>query len=56
MPSLLANMGAVTPRFNGAVISVVMISALVAVLTGTVRTVWILTRGPVARALHIDGP
>ncbi|HEU5236269.1 MAG TPA: ABC transporter permease [Pyrinomonadaceae bacterium] len=56
MPSLLANMGAVTPRFNGAVISVVIIAALVAVLTGTVRTFWILTRRPVARALHIDGP
>jgi len=54
MPSLLANMGAVTPRFNGVVVAVVFIAALAAVFAGTVRTVWILVRGPVARTLRKD--
>jgi ABC-type lipoprotein release transport system permease subunit len=54
MPSLLANMGAVTPRFNGVVVAVVFIAALAAVFAGTVRTVWILVRGPVARAFRKD--
>jgi len=48
-------MGAVTPRFNGVVVAVVIIAALGAAFAGTVRTVWILVRGPVARALRKDG-
>ena len=39
MPSLLANMGAVTPRFDGVVVAVVIIAALAAVFAGIVRTV-----------------
>ena len=54
MPSLLANRGAVTPRFNGVVVAVVIMAALAAIFAGTVRTVWILVRGPVARALRKD--
>jgi ABC-type lipoprotein release transport system permease subunit len=55
MPSLLANMGAVNPRFNGIVVVTVVIAALAAVLAGTVGTIWILARGPVARTLRKDG-
>ena len=54
IPSLLADMGAVTPRFNGVVIAIVILAALVAVLAGAVRTIWILVRGPVARMLRRD--
>ena len=54
MPSLLANLGAVTPRFNGSVIAVVIIGALAAVLAGTVRTAWIVVGGPLARTLRKD--
>ena len=54
MPSLLANLGAVTPRFNGSVIAVVIIAALAAVLAGTVRTAWIVVGGPLARTLRKD--
>jgi ABC-type antimicrobial peptide transport system permease subunit len=54
MPSLLADMGAVTPRFNGAVIAIVLLAASAAVVAGTARTVGILTRGPVSRTLRKD--
>jgi len=47
-------MGGVTPRFDGVVVVVVIIAALAAIFAGTVRTVWILVRGPVARALRKD--
>jgi ABC-type lipoprotein release transport system permease subunit len=55
MPSLLANIGAVTPRFNGVVAAVVITAALAAVFAGAVRIVWILVRGPLARTLRRDG-
>jgi ABC-type antimicrobial peptide transport system permease subunit len=55
MPSLLANIGAVTPRFDGVVVAVAVIAALAAILAGVVRTVWILVRGPVALTLRKDG-
>jgi ABC-type lipoprotein release transport system permease subunit len=55
MPSLLADMGAVAPRFNGVVIAMVILAALAAVFTGTLTTIWILVRGPVARMLRRDG-
>jgi ABC-type antimicrobial peptide transport system permease subunit len=54
MPSLLANMGAVTPRFNGAVVAVVLLTSFAAVFAGTARTIWILIRGPLARTLWKD--
>ena len=52
MPSLLANMGAVTPRFNGVVVALVIVAALAAVFAGAVTILWILVRGPVARSLR----
>jgi hypothetical protein len=52
MPSLLANLGAVAPRFNESVIAEVIIAALAAVLAGTVRTAWIVVGGPLARTLR----
>jgi ABC-type lipoprotein release transport system permease subunit len=52
MPSLLANMGAVTPRFNGVVVALVIVAALAAVFAGAVTILWILVRGPVARTLR----
>ncbi len=55
MPSLLANIGAVTPRFNGVVVGMVILAAFAAIFAGTVRTVWVLVRGPLARALRKDG-
>jgi len=52
MPSLLADLGAVTPRFNGSVITVVIIAALAAVLAGTVRTAWTVVGSPLAHSLR----
>ncbi len=52
MPSLLADLGAVTPRFNGSVITVVIIAALAAVLAGTVRTAWTVVGSPLAHTLR----
>jgi ABC-type lipoprotein release transport system permease subunit len=51
MPSLLADMGAVTPRFNGAVIAMVLLAASAAVVAGTAKTVGILVHCPVSQAL-----
>jgi len=55
MPSLLANLGAVTPRFNGVVVGMAIMVTFAAIFAGTVRTVWVLVRGPLARTLWKDG-
>jgi ABC-type lipoprotein release transport system permease subunit len=51
MPSLMANLGAVEPRFDVLVAAVVAGVAVTASLLGMARTAWILARCPIALAL-----
>jgi ABC-type lipoprotein release transport system permease subunit len=54
MPSLLADMGPVTPRLDGAVAGVLIVVAFAGVLAGVMRPIWIVIRGPIAPGLRKD--
>jgi ABC-type lipoprotein release transport system permease subunit len=56
MPALLANLGAVTPRFGGAVVIVVIALGITAVAAAMAQTIWILARRPLARAFRKNEP
>ena len=55
MPSLMADLGSVEPRFNLLTAAVVIGIALVAVALGMAPTAWRLHRGSVAGALSEQG-
>jgi ABC-type antimicrobial peptide transport system permease subunit len=55
MPSLMADLGTVVPRFDFLVAALVAGVAIVAALVGMARIVWILGRGPIAAALMEGG-
>lgn len=56
MPSLLANLGPIRPRFDATVAVVSACATFGAVLAGMARTVWIVGHGTIARALREDAP
>jgi ABC-type antimicrobial peptide transport system permease subunit len=55
MPSLMADLGTITPSFDSLVAAVVCGGAIMAVAVGIVPTAWRLYRNPVAAALPEQG-
>jgi hypothetical protein len=55
MPSLMADLGMITPSFTALIAAVVIGMALVAVALGVAPTLWLLQKRSVASALSQEG-